>query len=398
MRILSISAQKPNLTGSGVYLTELAAGFGRQGHDNAVLAGTTLEDSVSLPEKTAFFPIRYQSEALPFPVLGMSDSMPYESTHYRDLTPRMQEQIEAQFVCRVAEAMEVWRPDVLVCHHLYFVTALIRERFPTLKITAVCHGSDLRQLQKTPLQRQRIRENIRNLDHIFALHDQQKREIVRLFDIAPGKVTVVGTGYNSRIFRPGPGASRGGRTEIIYAGKLCEKKGVLCLLNALDQLWEFEFTLRLAGEYSDPEEYARIVHRAEKANYPVEFLGRLSPPDLAEAFRRARLLVLPSLFEGLPLMMVEALACGLKVVATDLPGVRRWITSRVKNSQIEFVPPPVLNRTDEADAASLDRFQQDLTWGLLRAMRSLDTFVPPDTSGVSWDAVAEQVLAVLDTL
>lgn len=398
MRILSISAQKPSATGSGVYLTELAAAFRRRGHDTAVLAGITREDSVSLPEDTAFFPVWYRTEALPFPVLGMSDSMPYESTRYRDLTPRMQQQTEDEFVRRTARAVEVWRPDVLLCHHLYFVTALLREHFPDLRIAAVCHGTDLRQLCKTPLQTQRIRKNIQQLNHIFALHDQQKAEIIRLFGTAPQRVTVVGTGYNSKIFYSGPRNSGGGLTEIIYAGKLCEKKGVLCLLNALDKLDQSGLSLRLAGGYSDPDEYGRIVRRAKAAGYPVEFLGRLPQTELAQAFRRARLFVLPSFFEGLPLVIVEALACGLKVVATDLPGVRSWIASQVTNSQIEFVPPPVMKQVDEADENSLDRFERDLARGVLRAMRSLDGFVPPDTSRISWDAVAGRVLSVLEAL
>ena len=50
MRILSITAQKPHSTGSGVYLTETVRGFKELGHTQAVIAGVTREDSVTLPE------------------------------------------------------------------------------------------------------------------------------------------------------------------------------------------------------------------------------------------------------------------------------------------------------------------------------------------------------------
>ena len=89
MKILSITAQKPHSTGSGVYLTELVNAFDRLGHSQAVIAGICKEDTVHFPDRVSFFPVYYQSASLPFPVAGMSDEMPYESTRYRDMTPEM---------------------------------------------------------------------------------------------------------------------------------------------------------------------------------------------------------------------------------------------------------------------------------------------------------------------
>ena len=81
MRILSITAQKPHSTGSGVYLTETVRGFKELGHTQAVIAGVTREDSVKLPEGVGFYPVYYNSPELPFPVCGMSD----EGTHRKSM-------------------------------------------------------------------------------------------------------------------------------------------------------------------------------------------------------------------------------------------------------------------------------------------------------------------------
>ena len=89
VRILSVTAQKVDSTGSGVYLTELVKGFAKAGHQQAVICGTTWQDRISLPEGVAVYPVYYNSEELPFPVCGMSDEMPYESTRYCDLTEEM---------------------------------------------------------------------------------------------------------------------------------------------------------------------------------------------------------------------------------------------------------------------------------------------------------------------
>lgn len=400
MRILNLSAQKPGSTGSGVYLTELAAGLRRLGQETAVLAGVTREDAVCFDPETPFFPVYYQSDALPFPVLGMSDSMPYESTRYRELTPAMQRRTEDTFVRAVAAAVEQWRPDVLVCHHLYFVTAVLRERFPDLTLVGVCHGTDLRQLCKTDLQSARIRENIARLDRIFALHEQQRREICRIFSVPERQVQVIGTGYNAGIFHAGPAKRNPNRADIVYAGKLSEQKGVFSLLDALDDLAEgpTPISLTLAGGYSHPEEYARLTRRAERAGYPVSMPGRLTQPELAELFLSSRLFVLPSFFEGLPLVVVEALACGLKVVATDLPGLRPWLDAKVPNHQVEFVTPPAMGHVDEPEPWALEPFRRALAAGLRRAMADLDRFTPPDTASVSWDSVARDVLSALEAL
>ena len=97
MRILSVSAQRPDSTGSGVYLTELVRGFDDLGQEQAVLAGVGPEDVSPFPENVAFFPVRYESAEMPFPICGMSDEMPYRSTRYRDMTQVMTAQFRAAF-------------------------------------------------------------------------------------------------------------------------------------------------------------------------------------------------------------------------------------------------------------------------------------------------------------
>ena len=92
MRILSVTAQKASSTGSGVYLTELVKGFAKMGHAQAVIAGAYTEDNMQLPEGVKYYPVYFKSEELPFPITGMSDEMPYESTKYSDMTEEMTEQ------------------------------------------------------------------------------------------------------------------------------------------------------------------------------------------------------------------------------------------------------------------------------------------------------------------
>ena len=151
MRILSITAQKPDSTGSGVYLTEVVREFSRQGHEQAVLAGVYREDEVRLPAGVDFFPVFFHSEELPFAIPGMSDRMPYESTVYSAMDEGMTETYMKTFRRKIREAVESFQPDLILCHHLYLVTALTRDCVREIPVFGFCHNTDLRQMRKHDL-------------------------------------------------------------------------------------------------------------------------------------------------------------------------------------------------------------------------------------------------------
>ena len=392
MKILTISAQKPNSTGSGVYLTELVKSFEKKGIENAIVCGIDKKDKAESSTNAKMYPVLFNTERLPYPVTGMSDLMPYESTRYKDMDERMQEQFEKTFMEEIHVAVNEFRPDFILCHHLYFLAALVREEFPDMKIGALSHGSDLRQFQKNPMQRQRIKAGIQKMDVIFALHEEQREMIADIFEMEKKKIITIGTGYNSDIFYH-KGYQKEEEVRLIFAGKICEKKGIFCLLHALDKVKsDRKISLSIAGGYSDEEEYKKVVTLAKEVKTKVEFLGKLTQTELAEKFNRADIFVLPSFYEGLPLVIVEALACGLKVVATDLPGVRPWVDANIKDNKITFVTPPVMDNVDDASKESQEIFIDELAEKLQEAVGELPDFVIPDTSKISWAAVAEKIL------
>ena len=124
MRILNISAQKPHSTGSGFYLTETVRCFSAMGHTVGVVAGIYPQDTVCFPEGVEFFPVYFSTPALPFNIAGMSDEMPYPSTMYRSMTEDMANRFRASFESALKEAVSRFCPDVIICHHLYFLSAI----------------------------------------------------------------------------------------------------------------------------------------------------------------------------------------------------------------------------------------------------------------------------------
>ncbi|MDO4552129.1 MAG: glycosyltransferase family 4 protein [Bacillota bacterium] len=392
MRILSISAQKPHSTGSGVYLTELVNALDGLGQEQAVIAGVYPEDRVTLPEGTEFFPVFFRSGELPFPMAGMSDEMPYESIRYRDMTPEQAGLFRSAFLKSIRKAAESFRPDLILCHHLYLLTAVVREAFPGQRIFAFCHGTDLRQLQSNPLLREYILAQIQCLDHVFCLHREQKETVCRCCGLTPERVSVIGSGYNSRVFRRIPEVPAHEDFHIVFAGKLSEKKGVFSLLRAMDHLPYERDALRLtlAGGRgaADPEPLMGLVRQCP---YPVALPGNLSQPHLAELLNSCDLFVLPSFYEGLPLVLAEALACGAKVLCTDLPGIREWMDENIEGHGVRFLPPPPMLDVDSPDPAALPAFERNLAQRIQEALSAPPSPLP-QLGRVSWEGVARAVL------
>lgn len=391
MRILHVSAQKPDSTGSGVYLHETVTALARTGAEQLVIAGIAPEDSPGFPEGVGFRPVVFETERLPFPVVGMSDEMPYRATRYRDLVPSMVEQFEAAFDEAFDEALAQFAPDLIISHHLYLVTAHLAHRALPCPLVAICHSTDLRQFKKIPLERAYIREGIRRLSSILSLHDAQAAEIVETFGVPGSRVHVIGTGYNAKLFYCDASVERDER-RIAYAGKIWEKKGVACLLRSFERMEHLPegLVLELAGGHSDDDEYGRIVDLARSCPLEANFLGKLPQRQLARLYNQSGVFVLPSFFEGLPLVVVEALACGCKVVVTDLPGIRAWIEKNIADAPVWYVEAPAMRNADEPVPESLPAFEKRLATALEQAL-----FAPPvqcDVTGLSWDALAERML------
>lgn len=412
MRILNVSAQKPDSTGSGVYLAETVRCQVAAGHDVAVVAGVAADDAPELSEGVLFRPVRFDTEALPFHVAGMSDQMPYPAMRYCDMTPSMTAAFAASFARVFEELDEAFGPDVVLCHHLYLATAVAVETFAHRRVFAVCHSTDLRQMGKHGLERDRIVAAMRRLTGVFALHEAQKEEIVRVYGVDPARVHVVGTGFNAAIFNVGKSDAcdddvrAGAPVELVYAGKIWKKKGVPSLLEAVDLIETAHqegarrgggssprLRLCLAGGHNDPGEYAGIVARAARCVSDVAFLGRLSQTDLAQAYRSADIFVLPSFFEGLPLVVIEALACGCKVVTTDLPGIRSWLDANAPDAPIVYVAPPLMRGVDEPFEDELPAFERRLA-DAIEACILLEA-APFDVSHLSWEGLTARIVEAL---
>ncbi len=403
MKILHLSAQKPDSTGSGIYLAQTVAGFARMGCEQAVIAGIAPNDAPVFPEGVTFHPVRFETDQLPFPVCGMSNVMPYSATRYCDMTPEMTQQFKTAFRCAIGEVLEGFVPDLVVCHHLYLVASVvaheIRERaeadpvFAGCKVVAICHSTDINQMRAHDLEHDYIVEGMHMLDEALALHAPQAAEIAEVYGIDPAQIRVIGTGYDRHQFHPEYGVREEGARRLVYVGKIWRRKGAMSLIRAIDQMPEDVAPREtvLVGGYSEQAEYDEAHVLAKQCRYPITFAGVVSQEQLIDEYARANVFVLPSFYEGLPLVILEAMACGCNVVATDLPGVQEWICEHLPDAPVTFVGPPRMRTTDEAVEEDLPAFEERLANALAQALSAPSPTC--DTTPLSWDAVCARVLA-----
>jgi glycosyltransferase involved in cell wall biosynthesis len=144
--------------------------------------------------------------------------------------------------------------------------------------------------------------------------------------------------------------------EILFLGNLTERKGVTDLLKAINSkvlLGEQGFILRLAGG-GNIENYKTYVSENRLDNF-VQFEGWVDQQSASKLLANADVLILPSYDEGLPLVILEAMANSVAVICTPVGEIANFLKDEVNAI---FVAPGDMN----ALCTAISRFQNDSTF------------------------------------
>ncbi|GAF93855.1 unnamed protein product, partial [marine sediment metagenome] len=141
------------------------------------------------------------------------------------------------------------------------------------------------------------------------------------YSVSEDKVWVIPNYVLTDVFAPSSSHSRGNRC-IIFVGRLAEQKNPWALLDAMRGL-DAELVMVGDGPLREP-----LEAKASVEELAVKFLGNRPHRELPQHLNRATLFVLPSLYEGHPKTLLEAMSCGLPVIGTNVPGIRELIRHR----------------------------------------------------------------------
>ena len=190
------------------------------------------------------------------------------------------------------------------------------------------HQRDCGTLLPLPLI-QRLEREFRLTDRVVVpsstAHDSFQDEGVL-------NVDVILPGVDEKLFRPADPGQRSNNFRVCYTGRVELAKGVIYLLKAWKRLHLRDAELLLLGEVRPELEQAL----REYADPSIIYAGFLPREQVAKLLRTSSLFVFPSLHEGLALAILEAMASGLPVVATEVSGARDCITEGING----FLVPP----------------------------------------------------------
>lgn len=139
---------------------------------------------------------------------------------------------------------------------------------------------------------------------------------------APGlDVPVVPNGVDAVRHAPGSPRSGTGTPRLLLVGRLVHQKAIDVLLHALARMADCEFRCDIVGDGPDRSELEQLS-RSLGLDARVHFRGWVGRDELPDVYQAADIFVLPSRIEGMPNVVLEAMAYALPVTATDVPGTR----------------------------------------------------------------------------
>jgi glycosyltransferase involved in cell wall biosynthesis len=156
----------------------------------------------------------------------------------------------------------------------------------------------------------------RRLPKIVTVSESSKRDIAAQMGVDPARMTVVPVGVDHRVFRPRPERPKVPGRIMVTTSSDVPMKGLVPLLEAVAKLrTERHVELVVIGKPTEGGRVARTIERLglEPA---VRCVRGISDDELAGLYAEAEVAVVPSLYEGFSLPAIEAMACGVPLVAT----------------------------------------------------------------------------------
>ena len=363
--------------GQNVHVAELAAGLVRQGHSVAVY---TRRDDKDLPERVTT-EAGYEVVHVP--------AGPAAPVSKDDLWPYM-----ATFADHLTEMLKFQQPHVVHAHFwmsAWASAAAARRLDLPLLVTFHALGTVKRRYQgrsdTSPLNRIRVEAAVATeADCIVATCADEVTEL-RLLGTPASKVAIVPCGVDLAHFSPAPNDSassavpdRAYRYRLVSVGRLVPRKGYDTIIDALIRLPETELVIAGGGDAGPEPEHDRLLARANQGGVAdrVRLIGQVARTGMPALLRSADLIVCSPWYEPFGIVPLEAMACGVPVVASAVGGMLDTVVDGVTGAH---VPPrnPValaevirglLNAPDhraELAQAGLERVRSRYSWDRVAA-------------------------------
>lgn len=382
MRILMLGTSFPRHRGSGIgrFVFELARALSAEHRVDVLTAnfphGEKYEtmDGVEVHRFHYFLPSAM--ERLTYPG-GLPDQL--------KVSWLARLQLPLFLVCYLIQcAIYMRKADAVVCNWIYTGTIMqlaMRLSFTTRCCVTVVRGSDMRLIEGGGLIAKIFLWTLKKCDAVCVV----ARDFVEeLKEYGIDNVHFTPNGIHRQQFAVEQDAARqelslGSESIVLYLGSLIDRKDVATLVAAMEGI---DARLVVAG---DGEQRECLERQASKNNINALFLGNIPVEKVPFWLAAADIFVLPSLYEGRPNALIEAMVAGKACIATDIQGTRELIEHGVSGY---LFPPKDSEKLHQHLTELVSNFAKVKRFGVM-ARRKVQQEVP------TWETCAENYQQVL---
>ncbi|MCW2537234.1 MAG: hypothetical protein JWQ26_2933 [Modestobacter sp.] len=242
-------------------------------------------------------------------------------------------------------------------------------------------------------------------DAVIAVSRGMRADVLEVYpDLDPAKVFVVGNGVDATAYRPVRApevvASLGvdpDRPYALFVGRITRQKGLMHLLAAAEQLPPEAGLVLCAGAADTPAERKQVadaVAELQTRRSGVVWIEEMLPREqLVPLITGATVFVVPSVYEPLGIVNLEAAACGTAVVASDVGGIPEVVDDGRTGLLVHYDP-----EDPTAFAAGLAARMTELLADPARAQAMGEAGRERVLAEFGWPAIAAQTLQVYETV
>jgi teichuronic acid biosynthesis glycosyltransferase TuaC len=236
-------------------------------------------------------------------------------------------------------------PDIIHAHHVYmdgYGMAKLSKEWD-VPLVMVEHGTVLKKILQWKNMRKKIIHTLNLADHIMCVSDDLL-SIVMENGIDEDKLSLVPIGVDTDIFKKGDSTSIReqfgicSETKIVlYVGQLVQLKGLKYLMDSIPHILSkhHDVLFVLAGEGPLKKKISELI-KQNGLDKNIILLGAINYKNLVQWYSISDIFVLPSLSEGRPSVIYEAMSCEVPIIATDVGGV----SEQIKDGYNGFVIKP----------------------------------------------------------
>jgi starch synthase len=257
------------------------------------------------------------------------------------------------------------------------------------------------------------RTAIEAADAVIAVSEAMKADIVRAYPaVATGRVHVIHNGIEPDEYQPDTRTdvlARYGidarRPYAVFVGRVTRQKGIVHLLRAFRHVDRSLDLVLCAGEADTPEigaEFRTLSEEIQRERGGLTLVeGMLSRPEVVQILSHARLFVCPSVYEPFGIVNLEAMACGVPVIASAVGGIPEIVVEGETGHLVRFDgdgTPKNEPRDPEAFARDFARSMNALGNDRERARRFGAAGRARVVERFSWSSIAERTAALYRSL